>query len=260
MTGNNELRYHGVAYAEQGLYMSAPMELARDGNLSQAARSVALYMWSHDASYRSLSLKSVADALGGTSQSTVRTALAHLEDCGWLIRQPLVTASKRQPFRYIFHMQRERRFTAEERKAFSAEIVIAKKSAGTGIGGSQNREAEGSQNREAEGSQFLDPREVQGEVQREVHPLPLNAEVPRDLRSRSGESRSSSLSEEPCMSLMKALDDGPALGRAILRRSEEWGIDDREILSDLVSRYENDGEHTITEWVTLLNSLEPSPV
>lgn len=67
---------------EQG-YACIPNELARDGKLSSVARSVALYLWSHDNGWKS-SQAAIAKALGIGNRDTVKAALDELSECRWL--------------------------------------------------------------------------------------------------------------------------------------------------------------------------------
>ncbi|RBO88782.1 hypothetical protein DFR74_1086 [Nocardia puris] len=85
------------------LYASLPMGLARDPRLSHAARSVALYVWSHKPS-RHQSAKVVADDLA-MDRKTVAKALGDLQDNGWLVRQSYFrTGQGRQSFE-VWHLQ-----------------------------------------------------------------------------------------------------------------------------------------------------------
>lgn len=61
------------------------MTLARDGNLSFLARSVAMYVWSHDERWQQ-SASAVAEALG-MDRGTVGKALAELQQHGWMVRE-----------------------------------------------------------------------------------------------------------------------------------------------------------------------------
>ncbi|NHU42579.1 helix-turn-helix domain-containing protein [Rhodococcus sp. A14] len=67
------------------LYASVPMTLARDGQLTAAARSVAIYVWSHDEKF-SQSRNDIAEKLG-MSVNTVGKALADLQAHGWMVRE-----------------------------------------------------------------------------------------------------------------------------------------------------------------------------
>jgi predicted DNA-binding transcriptional regulator len=68
----------------RGLYSAVPKELARDGSLSAAARSVALYVWSHDQKWQQ-SRNDIAEALR-ISVHTATKALRELEERGWMVR------------------------------------------------------------------------------------------------------------------------------------------------------------------------------
>jgi DNA-binding MarR family transcriptional regulator len=66
------------------MYSAVPMNLARDGSLSAAARSVALYVWSHDEKWQQ-SRNDIAEALG-ISVHTATKALRELAERGWMVR------------------------------------------------------------------------------------------------------------------------------------------------------------------------------
>uniref|UniRef100_A0AB39U1H6 Helix-turn-helix DNA binding domain protein n=1 Tax=Mycolicibacterium phage Alyssa1 TaxID=3240801 RepID=A0AB39U1H6_9CAUD len=89
MANRNLVQHHGErgAHAPGGghLYAGIPMELARDGKLSYLARSVAMYVWSHDEKWQQ-SASSVADALS-MDRGSVGKALAELQERGWLVRE-----------------------------------------------------------------------------------------------------------------------------------------------------------------------------
>jgi len=70
----------------RGLYSAVPKELARDGSLSASARSVALYVWSHDQKWQQ-SRNDIAEALG-ISVNTAGKALRELEEHRWMVRNP----------------------------------------------------------------------------------------------------------------------------------------------------------------------------
>ena len=70
----------------RGLYSAVPMALARDGSLSAAARSVALYVWSHDCKWQQ-SRNDIAAALE-MSVNTATKALNELEASAWMVRNP----------------------------------------------------------------------------------------------------------------------------------------------------------------------------
>jgi hypothetical protein len=67
MPDRNLVQHHGTlgAHGPEGdtLYASVPMELARGGQLSIVARSVALYVWSQNEKWQQ-SAAAIADALG----------------------------------------------------------------------------------------------------------------------------------------------------------------------------------------------------
>src|SRR4051794_37570453 len=89
MPGRNLVQHHGER-GDHGpgggkLYAGIPIELARDGKLSYLARSVAMYVWSHDERWQQ-SASAVADALG-MDRGTVGKALAELQDHGWMARE-----------------------------------------------------------------------------------------------------------------------------------------------------------------------------
>lgn len=120
MPSRNLVRHHGKlgAHGSGGgqLYASVPMELARDGKLSYLARSVAMYVWSHDEKWQQ-SASAVAGALG-MDRGTVGKALAELEEHGWLVReihQTVGESGKPRTAWERWHVQMtNRRFTTEE--------------------------------------------------------------------------------------------------------------------------------------------------
>lgn len=89
MPNRNQVTHHGErgAHGPGGgkLYAGIPMELAREGKLSYLARSVAMYVWSHDEKWQQ-SASAVADALG-MDRGSVGKALAELQEHGWLVRE-----------------------------------------------------------------------------------------------------------------------------------------------------------------------------
>ncbi|SUA04019.1 Uncharacterised protein [Mycolicibacterium fortuitum] len=89
MTKRNKVQHHNAlgSKAPNGgtLYASLPMNLARDGTLTAAARSVALYVWSHDPKFGQ-SRNDVAVKLG-MSVNTVGKALTDLQKHGWIVRE-----------------------------------------------------------------------------------------------------------------------------------------------------------------------------
>lgn len=101
MSKRNPVRHHGgpVGTNKDGtrLYASVPMELARDGKLTAAARSIAVYIWSHDAKFGQ-SRNDVADKLG-MSVNTVGKALGDLQAHGWLVREILGRGAE------VWHLQ-----------------------------------------------------------------------------------------------------------------------------------------------------------
>lgn len=99
MATRNLVRHHGA----KTLFAGIPMGLARDGQLSAAARSVALYIWSHDEKW-SQSAAEVAEALQ-MSRNTVAGALASLEAHGWLVREIHRAAGKQKPTGEVWHLQ-----------------------------------------------------------------------------------------------------------------------------------------------------------
>lgn len=67
------------------MYAGIPTELARDGKLSYLARSVAMYVWSHDEKWQQ-SASAVAGDLS-MDRGSVGKALAELQERGWLVRE-----------------------------------------------------------------------------------------------------------------------------------------------------------------------------
>ena len=82
MSRRNTVVHEGA----RGLYSAVPMALARDGSLSAAARSVALYVWSHDCKWQQ-SRNDIAAALE-MSVNTATKALNELEASAWMVRNP----------------------------------------------------------------------------------------------------------------------------------------------------------------------------
>ncbi|WP_336879788.1 helix-turn-helix domain-containing protein [Rhodococcus globerulus] len=120
MPSRNLVQHHGKlgAHGPGGgqLYASVPMELARDGKLSYLARSVAMYIWSHDEKWQQ-SASAVAKALG-MDRGTVGKALAELEENGWFVREVHKIVGEKGKPRTAWerwHVQMtNRRFTTEE--------------------------------------------------------------------------------------------------------------------------------------------------
>ncbi|MCP3811448.1 helix-turn-helix domain-containing protein [Mycobacteriaceae bacterium Msp059] len=114
MATRNLVRHHG----SKTLFVGIPMGLARDGQLSAAARSVALYVWSHDEKWNQ-SAAEVAEALQ-MSRNTVAGALASLEARGWLVREIHRAAGKQKPTGEVWHLQLSNTpFTATEAEALA---------------------------------------------------------------------------------------------------------------------------------------------
>jgi hypothetical protein len=107
MANRNLVKHHGTlgAGGKQGgtLYASVPMALARDGKLSQAARSVAMLIWSHDQKWNQ-SANLIAQELG-MSRNTVAAALADLEKHRWLVREVYIEPGKTRPKWEQWHIQ-----------------------------------------------------------------------------------------------------------------------------------------------------------
>jgi hypothetical protein len=89
VANRNLVKHHnerGANGPEGGkLYAGIPTALARDGELSAYARSVALYVWSHTEDWHQ-STVSVAEAIG-TNRKQVSNARAELQERGWLVRE-----------------------------------------------------------------------------------------------------------------------------------------------------------------------------
>jgi hypothetical protein len=116
MSTRHPVKHHGLTggHGPNGgrLYTSLPVELARDAQLSHVARSVALYVWSHDEKFQQ-STYDVAESLG-TARNTVRKALAELQERGWFVRERTAQNSER------WHLQMTNRpFTADEVRELS---------------------------------------------------------------------------------------------------------------------------------------------
>lgn len=101
------------------------MELARDGKLSFLARSVALFIWSHDEKWGQ-SASAVAAALD-MDRGSVGKALTELQEHGWLVREIHQTtgpSGKPRTAWERWHLQMtNRRFTADEIHRFSSADV-----------------------------------------------------------------------------------------------------------------------------------------
>ncbi len=90
MASRNLVQHHGERGGAHGpgggkLYAGIPTELARDGKLSYLARSVAMYVWSHDEKWQQ-SASAVAGDLS-MDRGSVGKALAELQERGWLVRE-----------------------------------------------------------------------------------------------------------------------------------------------------------------------------
>lgn len=115
----NTVRHHGGKVGANGKrggqhYAAVPVELARDPKITHAARSVAVYVWSHDEKWQQ-SISAVATALG-TDRKTVAAALASLQEAGWLVREKLGTNRER------WHLQLSNiRFSTEEVARLSSQ-------------------------------------------------------------------------------------------------------------------------------------------
>jgi hypothetical protein len=119
-------RHHGErgAYGPGGgkLFAAIRMELARDGKLSYLARSVAMYVWSHDEKWQQ-SASAVADALD-MDRGTAGKALAELQEHGWFVReihQTVGPSGKPRTAWERWHLQMTNRpFTPDEIRELSA--------------------------------------------------------------------------------------------------------------------------------------------
>lgn len=126
MPSRNLVQHHGVrgAHGPNGgkLYAGIPTELARDGKLSYLARSVAMFVWSHDETWTQ-SAKAVAEVLE-MDRGSVAKALAELQDRGWLVReihQKVGPKGKPRTTREVWHLQMtNRRFTSDQIRELSA--------------------------------------------------------------------------------------------------------------------------------------------
>lgn len=98
------------------MYAGIPMELARDGKLSFLARSVAMYVWSHDEKWQQSASAVAADL--GMDRGTVGKALAELQEHGWMVReihQTVGPSGKPRTAWERWHLQMtNQRFTSEE--------------------------------------------------------------------------------------------------------------------------------------------------
>jgi hypothetical protein len=81
MGHRNLVRHHG----KRDLYSAVPMGIARNGELSTATRSVALYVWSHSADWQQ-SAANIAEELG-LGRNTVAAALTELQEHRWMVRE-----------------------------------------------------------------------------------------------------------------------------------------------------------------------------
>lgn len=130
MPSRNLVQHHGKlgAHGPGGgqLYASVPMELARDGKLSYLARSVAMYVWSHDEKWQQ-SASAVAAALG-MDRGTVGKALAELEEHGWFVREVhkiVGPSGKPRTAWERWHVQMtNRRFTPEKIRRLSTSSDV----------------------------------------------------------------------------------------------------------------------------------------
>lgn len=148
--------------------MAAPMELARDKSLKAQARSVAFWLWSHADGF-DVSAKLIARELG-IGVDTADSALDKLESALWLIRQPIVTAVGKTPWAYRFHLQRERRFTDDERSRWCAPIVKGAGKPEPVVPVSvEPLTGEGYGKFQPDGYGKSEPKEVHGEVQDNNH-------------------------------------------------------------------------------------------
>ncbi|MFI8771291.1 hypothetical protein ACIGKQ_03940 [Gordonia sp. NPDC062954] len=112
------IKYHGTLQAP---YQAAPLALSRDISLSDSARSIALWLWSHNENYR-ISQNRAAEQLA-RSRNTVRKAFTELQDARWLIAQPVRPRSGARPLGFIYHLTREGRFTDRQAERLSADVV-----------------------------------------------------------------------------------------------------------------------------------------
>jgi hypothetical protein len=87
-------------------YTIVPNELARDPDLSPAARSIALYLWSHDDGFK-MGTTSISTALG-MRKPTVVKAMQELIDQGWLTRKEC-TGPKGGVYAWQYYANRSRR-------------------------------------------------------------------------------------------------------------------------------------------------------
>ncbi|MFQ6228855.1 MarR family transcriptional regulator [Nocardia sp. NPDC002869] len=125
----NSKRFPIKHYGELGadgptgtLYASLPMELARDRELTAAARSVALYVWSHTEKWKTSAVE-IAEKLD-MHRTTVSKALSNLQARGWLVRQPYGRTGLKQSHE-VWHIQLSNtRFTPEEVERLSATVYL----------------------------------------------------------------------------------------------------------------------------------------
>uniref|UniRef100_A0AB39U2V2 Helix-turn-helix DNA binding domain protein n=1 Tax=Mycolicibacterium phage Maddie1 TaxID=3240809 RepID=A0AB39U2V2_9CAUD len=162
MANRNPVKHHGVlgSHGPGGgrLFASVPMALARDTELSAPARSVAMFVWSHDEKYQQ-SARDVADAFG-MSRNTVAKALTDLQERGWFVRERITANSE------VWHLQMTNRpFTADEVSKLSR---VAQELSHLPSTGSESEPPTGSPNEPPTGS-GIEPHSSESRSAPEVH-------------------------------------------------------------------------------------------
>ena len=115
------IRYHGALHAP---YQAAPLALARDNSIGDAARSVALWLWSHADGYR-ISQRSVMAEMS-KGQGSVKAAFEQLQAARWMVRQPIMARPNApQPSGYVYHLTKGDRFTDADVERLGAPVVLA---------------------------------------------------------------------------------------------------------------------------------------
>lgn len=129
------IKYHGTLQAP---YQAAPLALARDVELGDAARSVALWLWSHSDGYR-ISQRSVMAEMG-KGQGSVRKAFNELQAARWIVRQPVVPAPGGRVLGFHYHLTRDAKFTDADAERLSKSIVLDSKT-GASVSGAPRSDA-----------------------------------------------------------------------------------------------------------------------
>lgn len=106
-------------------FTTVPNELARDGELTSAARSVALYLWSHADNFPVGGERPIGKALG-MSAGTVGRALENLAAYRWLAARKHVSGGDVR-WEYLAHPARKLTETEYQRFASKTDADTASK-------------------------------------------------------------------------------------------------------------------------------------